>query len=84
LDIKDGLSTEITMSCQDILDMVNAGPSSTLTINADAGDSLVITLEGAGSISDGVVPDIPFTPVDGNTYTVIDDGQTALIHWVAA
>ena len=65
--------------------MVNTGDS-TLTIGADLGDSLVITLENEGLINGDfyAAGDHAMTTGPDTNFNVDDGGQTALIHWVAA
>lgn len=72
----DGAATDITISCQDIQNMVDNNNASELTIRADSGDVLVL----AG----GAITPTPFVPAVTADYTINDGGQTAVIHWVVA
>jgi VCBS repeat-containing protein len=86
LDISDGVGsagvgtgTEMTISTQDIQNMVDNGNSSELTIMADSGDSLVLA---AGDSFVGPVFD-PVSPA--GDYNISDGGGlSATIHWVIA
>ena len=66
--------------------MLRSSDVTELTINADAGDSLVISLENAGKINgDNYAAGDHAITTGSDTNLIVDDGgQIALIHWVAA
>jgi len=79
LEINEAIdvNTDITISTQDIQDMVGLGDSSVLTINADSGD---ILLAAAGESLDAL-----FVAGTDATYVIDDGGSlTATINWVIA
>jgi VCBS repeat-containing protein len=79
LDISDGVDTAMTISTQDIQDMVDNGNSSELTIMADSGDSLVLAAGDSfvGPAFDSGSPAGDYNISDGG-------GLSATIHWVIA
>ncbi|PLX76692.1 MAG: hypothetical protein C0615_06310, partial [Desulfuromonas sp.] len=79
LDIADGVDTEITITSQDILNMLDGG-TDPLTIQADGGDSLVISLSGTETYNPNDPG--PISPVDGTIYTISDGATTvAQVQW---
>ncbi len=76
LDINDGTATTLTVTSQDIRDMVDSGNASQLSINANTGDVLNISLAAGESLS--TVAHAGHTDYI-ITHTV--DGQVAQVHW---
>jgi len=79
LVITDGVGTDLTISAQDIQNMVGDGNNSQLTILADSGDQLVVDTTGGY--------DVVSSP-DGVDHTIYTDAshiqQLAQIHWIVS
>ena len=76
------VNTDITVSSLDIQNMVNIGNLSVLTIKADSGDTLNISLSAGESMSSAETV-VPFTFTGDNNYTIYNAAheQIAQIHW---
>src|SRR6185369_9122468 len=87
LDIHgDAANTQITITSQDIQHMVNNGNASQLTIKADSGDFLTVSLTGTqDAVTGPTVIDADGAHTDYTIFT--DDSHTqqiAQIHWHSA
>jgi hypothetical protein len=72
----DGADTTLTISSQNIQQMVNNGASSQLYVNADNGDALNISLSSGQSVTQTYVDD------SHTNYTISNaSGQLAQVHW---
>lgn len=80
LNTRDGLASSLTMSSTDIRSFVDGGSNSQLWVQANAGDSLNLSL-AAGETSQ--IASVSATVVD---YTIFDSSgaQVAQIHWQVA
>ncbi|NIQ09780.1 MAG: hypothetical protein GWO23_08885, partial [Gammaproteobacteria bacterium] len=82
LDVsQDDASTELTITSDDVQSMVSDGQDSVLTIQADAGDTLVVELNPFAGETLVTNPD-PVTPGADATYTIyVGTTQVAQIVW---
>ena len=78
LDISDGTDTTLTVSSQDVQNMVDNGDLSELTIRTDVGDTLDISLTGTQeSVAAAHDTHTDYTIYTDASHTV----QVAQIHW---
>ena len=85
LNIRDGGATAMTISSQDIRNMVDGGNTSQLFVEANTGDSLAISLAAGESIGKSSIT----SAANGSIYTdytIFDASmsQGAQVHWHAA
>ena len=81
LDIQDGFNTVLSLTSSDIQTMVQDPSGQGLTILADQGDSLVVSLS-----SEEIMTPVAFDPdLESTTYTILNGSdEVALIHWSVA
>ena len=77
----DSASTTLTVTTADVRNFVDGGNGSSLTIKADTGDLLSLTIDAAGRQSVELA-----TVANDTTYTIFDSAHTqiAQIHWQTA
>jgi hypothetical protein len=85
LNIRDGASTAITISSQDIQNMVDNANASQLYVAANSGDSLNVSLSTGESMGISSIT----SAANGSTYTDYtifnsSNTQVAQIHWQTA